>query len=1380
MPRRLLPDLAIAAGLFALPLLLFYQVTLGGRTLLPADNLFAFEPWQSFAGQFGVTTPHNQLLSDLVLENYAWKRFIVESIERRELPLWNPHQFAGMPFLADGQHSALYPFSLLFYVLPLWRAYGWFTVSQLFLAGILAYGFLRVLRLPRAAATLGAIVYELSLFMVVSTVFPMIQAGAAWLPLLLLCSQLIIERRPLWGNRPATLPWAVLGSVGVGMQMLAGHPEVIYYSGLVTAAFAVYRLAGRALDRSAGPPVVRLKSLPRPMGMLALMASLGVGLGAVQLAPLIDLVRYNFRTGSATFEQIVGWAYPPRHLLAFLIPDVFGSPTHHRYFDLFSWQWVAVAKNALGESINTIDWGVKNYVEGGAYVGLLPWLLAAIGVIAWVQRRRFFKIPNPNSQIPTLGVGGWKLGFEASFPLPFFLGLAALSLLFAFGTPAYQLVFWLPGINQLHSPFRWVWPLSLCVAALAAYGMAAVQQAWQARYGGGGLTFLRPHSPMLSLTGALGWIAVVAGGLVLLILAVSRLFYDRGEPLVERVFLSLALVPNAFADGRMFFSYEALHVAQFALLLIASGAALWAAGRGAHVRGRAVWTFLAVGVVSLDLFLAGYGFNPTADPNILGFTPPAVEFLKRDPTLWRFTTYAPGGRKVMLANTGWLYDLYDQRGYGSIISRQYADYMRAIEPQGDLDYNQIGPIYEATSLDSPLLDLLNVKYVLSAVPIESPKYRLAYQGEVLIYENLGVLPRAFTLPASAAQYSPDPLPLIGSSYDPRQVVLLDDPSAPVTVRASPALLTPAEIQHYGSNEVIVIARVTQPSYLVLADTYFDGWKAYIVEEELPIYRADGNFRAVYLDQPGSWTVRFRYSPFPVKFGAFASALSFLTLAFISGVWLWRRLYREVDGASQARRVLKNSLAPTALNLFNRGIDLVFAAFYLRLLGPGDAGEYAYAIVIVGWFEIWINFGLNTFLTREVARDRDHANRYLSNTTLLRLGLGLATLPILIGGLLLLQGTLGLRGDTFLAIVLLAVGMAPASISTGLTALFYAYEQAEYPAAIATGATLLKVTFGALALLLGTGYVGLAGVSILTNLATMLILGALAWRLFFRPRFELDWGLQRTMARESFPLMLNHLLATLFFKIDVPLLHTIRGEREVGWYTTAYKFIDAFNIIPSFFTLALFPLMSRQALEDRHGLRRNYTLSVKLLVGLALPLALVTTALSRILVGLLAGGEFLPEGALALSLIVWSIPIGWINSLTNYLLIALDQQRNLTRAFFLALIFNMVANLIFLPRYGFPAAAIITIFSELFEGLAFYWFLRQALGPVPWGRLLWKLGAAGGAMAVVTGALWAVHSALAVLAGLVVYAAGVWALRVFGPQERETLLSTLPERMRSRL
>src|SRR5690606_25846858 len=105
----------------------------------------------------------------------------------------------------------------------------------------------------------------------------------------------------------------------------------------------------------------------------------------------------------------------------------------------------------------------------------------------------------------------------------------------------------------------------------------------------------------------------------------------------------------------------------------------------------------------------------------------------------------------------------------------------------------------------------------------------------------------------------------------------------------------------------------------------------------------------------------------------------------------------------------------------------------------------------------------------------------------------------------------------IAIVLLYFGLFPASLSKGMTSLYYAHEQAEKPAAIATITSINKAVFGVIVLLLGWGIVGLASVSIINNLIT---LGVLVWAgkgfirdLPKRPQLSL----LREMVKESYPL-----------------------------------------------------------------------------------------------------------------------------------------------------------------------------------------------------------------------------------------------------------------------
>lgn len=1064
MRRGWIYELLIALGLLILPLLFFWPVIFGGKTLIPFDNLYAFEPWKSYATQLGVGVPHNLLLSDLLLENYAWKEFILEALRSRQVPFWNPYLFAGVPFLAAGQHSALYPLSIIYYIFPLPQAYGYFTVLHLFLAGLFIYIYGRVLGLNRWGGLLGGVTYAFSVFTVVRLVWPQTIATVTWLPLILALVELAFRAQESEPPKPP-LPYLLGGALVLGVNFLAGHAEFSYLVLLATGFYTLCRLA--SLWR-------RVRDLRRTLylGLEVLaMIILGLGLGGIQLIPLYELVTRSFRQDSAGYQEIIGWAYPKRQIITFLIPNFFGNPAHHGYFDLLSRKIVLVAQDFAGEPIDTIFWGIKNYVEAGSYVGILPLLLAVAALFG--RRSRYFWI---------------------------FASLALLSLLFAFGTPLYALLFYiLPGYRQLHTPFRWVFPYTLSIAILAGLGADCL-----AKRG--------TKSPRL-----IGWLALSLGCIGLLLTALVFLRPSPFVSLADRLLADSQKAQEAFANGSVLLSYEWPNLVHLALFSAGSGLTIVLA---CLTLSRRAWQPLAVFVLVCDLFIIGRGFNPAVDPELIDFTPPSVAFLQSDPDLFRFTTFNASWEKTFNANAGMFYRLSDIRGYDSIIPQQYAQFMGLIEEQGELLYNRIAPLYEYESLDSPLLDLLNVKYVVTTRHIPNPGYTLVYDDEVRIYRNDDYLPRAFVVPEAKIIADEEARQQALRVFDPREYVILEEepPTPGGGLSQSNAGSPKVAITEYTINQVTTEVDMPQPGWLLLTDSYFPGWKAYErvgeSEEELEIYRADGNFRAVYLE-PGEHTIRFKYSPFSFKLGLYVTFLAGVITLVGFGYSLWGHMYRE-EPKTTIQRVLKNALTPMGTSFLNKAIDIAFAMVMLRILGPEGQGKYGFAIFMVGYFEIVTNFGLDTLLTREVAKDPSQGNRYLSNTAILRLLILLGVLPLLFVFLAVWRGLFALSGDTIAAILLLTLSLIPSSISAALSSLFRAHEKMEYPAALTTVSTILKVTLGLLALLLGFGFVGLAGVSAIVNLVTMSILLYLVIKIFFRPQLEFTPPLQQGDAGALLP------------------------------------------------------------------------------------------------------------------------------------------------------------------------------------------------------------------------------------------------------------------------
>ncbi len=1367
--RQRSPDFFILILLFLLPLGMFFQQTLGGRTLLPTENLYQYEPYATYREVVRAPdVPHNHLLSDLVLQNMQWKAFIRESIAQRQVPLWNSHQFSGIPFMAAGQQSTLYPLSILYYVLPLTAAYGWFTVLNLWLAGVFMYLFMRGLGVIRVGATVSAVTYQLCGFFIASAVFPMITGAAAWLPLLLLMTELIITRsaRPLW---------VAIGAGALACNIFAGHAEMTIYTLLIVGYYAAARLIwGYWSNRQAKP----LRQTLIKAGWLGIMIALGFGLGAIQLIPLYEFANTNWRAERADLSTVLTYAHRFRDFVQYLMPNFYGSPAHHSYFDWFSLRTVREFTNAAGQPITYIDWGIKNYVESALYLGILPLVLAIYALVdRWFNRKRTDS--DQTTQPPYHAI---------------FLILILISLTFMFGLPTYAAIYLLPGINQLNSPFRWVYAVTLGIAVLAGFGASA-------------LATLSPKS--LQWSRRFGYGLIGAGTAILAALLLSRIFFAQIEPLFNRIVNSMALANQAFSDGRMFYNYQFTNVLTFGLMTLGAGGVFWLAGRSSKFaqgdilpRQRYLaylWQFAAIALIAVDLMIASWGFNSASDPALLDFTPPSMQWLidrQKEDGAFRYITLDDPTQHAPLfqANMTMRYGLDDVRGYDSIIPAQYVAFMRETTPQLQLDYNRIAPLYadRIGEIDWTRLSLLNVRYIITHTSVD---LNTALPS--------GLDPRygnGTTLPPRSPVYE-DEAARIWEIYTlPRAYIAQqNDPGEPLRLESGINIGLYAALYNDTGREKFVdvsVASGENDSWLVLSETYAPGWKAFIrpragnQDEEQPLQteRVLENFIGVLLPHGSAeYTIRLVYSPTSFQVGLFGSVISAGLMIFLVGVWAWGMIFRQQVGESTTlSRLARNSIAPIVLNLFNRGIDFAFAFVMLRILGPEEAGVYQYAVVIFVWFDILTNFGLNTFLVREVARNRDRAAYYLLNTSLMRLILILIGVPLLVGFILSRQNFISppLNPEALVALGLLYMGLLPSSLSTGLTALFYAFEKAEYPAAVATITTINKAIFGLIALLLGYGIVGLAMVSIFLNFITLLILlyGARTLINFARGDsasrpYQPNLGLMGSMARQSWPLMLNHFLATIFFQIDVVILEAWHGSRVVGQYGVAYKWLMAINVIPSFFTQALLPIMSRQASADPAAFRRTYMLAIKLLVCIALPLAVLFTFTATALTAVLGGAEYLPEGAIALQIMIWSIPVGWMNSLTQYVLIALDLQRRITGAFIIAVTFNIVTNLVLIPRYNYQAAALTTIASELVLFFMFVMILQKAVGRIDWLAIVVRPVVVASAMFISIGLLWPVQPILALLVGLAVYPIVLLALKPLTADEWQMIAPILPARLR---
>ncbi len=164
-------------------------------------------------------------------------------------------------------------------------------------------------------------------------------------------------------------------------------------------------------------------------------------------------------------------------------------------------------------------------------------------------------------------------------------------------------------------------------------------------------------------------------------------------------------------------------------------------------------------------------------------------------------------------------------------------------------------------------------------PLVPGNYRLLHSGDVKLYENLDVLPRAFLV--SNWQWAADADTAVtlmqSANFDPRETAMLLGEGMPV----SESLVgeTAVSIISYEPEQVAIQVESQQEALLLLTDAYYPGWVATINNEPLPIYQVDVLFRAIIIPV-GQYTVTLSFSPQSFAIGRLLS---------IVGVFIWALL-----------------------------------------------------------------------------------------------------------------------------------------------------------------------------------------------------------------------------------------------------------------------------------------------------------------------------------------------------------------------------------------------------------------------------------------------------------------------------------------------------------
>jgi len=780
----------------------------------------------------------NFYFRDILNFHYPLRRVLIDAYGRGEFPLWNPFIYLGQPMLANPNYMAFYPTNLFHLLFSFNYAFKLHFIVHPLLAGLGAFALQRRLGISALPAFGGAIAYQFSgtvlSFLNLYNIVPAV-ALLPWIGWALVGA---FEgpwfRRCLW-----------FGML-LALQVIAFEPLMFQNVLWLAGGLSLHHIL-ESHDRLRATGAVARTAL--------VGGAFGAALSAAQVLPTLELLPISGRSSALIFQEVSRWSMHPLDFLSTIVPNLFGN--YYRVALATSW----------GGSIHE---GREGYLVSFFFGGCV--LILALASAASSRKRLRVVL----------------------------LGLVLLSAGLALGkySPAYRwMLDYIPLLRLGRYPCKYFLLGMLSVALLAALGLEALvkREPMEAR---------RKRLIVMIAAGGLALAAVVMGCWLFWLLHPAAL-----ENMVRAeagdAELRFKNFPVIASDLRR----SILSTGIF--LLLGSSLALMAAQR----RRPALVGGLFLVLVGAELFPANLRLSPLMAAADVDFIPEVNTFIKGSGPREPFRVVTPTLLRPMPdlhlrtpnRSAAWLILFYKMSGqpfFGIMNGIEYS-LDRSVDHLNTLESEELWSI--ATHLREAdglaLLQKLNSPLLLSLGETRDPRARhlatfdTRSELPVQAYWLEDTVGRAYFVPGVqyAASHREALLKFLSPGFPFGSTVVLE--GVPVREAAGQAGAGVASVLDYGSQRVLCQVEAKSAGYLVLLDSYYPGWSAYLDGQRVEIRRANYAFRAVPVPA-GIHEVEFRYRPSPFYAGLAISCSALLVGAGV--VALGWRPARSGRGAESDR------------------------------------------------------------------------------------------------------------------------------------------------------------------------------------------------------------------------------------------------------------------------------------------------------------------------------------------------------------------------------------------------------------------------------------------------------------------------------------------------
>jgi len=410
------------------------------------------------------------------------------------------------------------------------------------------------------------------------------------------------------------------------------------------------------------------------------------------------------------------------------------------------------------------------------------------------------------------------------------------------------------------------------------------------------------------------------------------------------------------------------------------------------------------------------------------------------------------------------------------------------------------------------------------------------------------------------------------------------------------------------------------------------------------------------------------------------------------------------------KIAANTIYQVIGKVISMSITMLAVIIITRTYGREDYGAFSLMQSWPALFFVIVDFGINAVAARELSKDWSKANKYLGNILVIRFLFSLLLVVLLSIVLSFFPYSLELKNGIRLGLFILVTQ------SLYSTANIFFQVKLKYDLSTIAYVCGYIVIF-LLIIILSKLKIDIMWVNfsyVIGGVITFILSLLFLKKLGVVPIFSFDKNLFKYLITSSLPIGIMFIFSQMSFKEDalmlsilkLPSSYELSNTESVAIYSLAYKVFEVLLVLPTFFMNSVYPVLVLDMEKGESILKKTFSKVIHFSLFSGVFVGLLGIIFAPLAIRIL-GGEGFNQSIGVLKILSGGIFIFYLTSPISWLIMTLGYQKYLPWIYFVSFFFNMVSNLIFIPKYSFYGASWITVASEFIVLILLFIFARKS-------------------------------------------------------------------------